>query len=86
MGESIKGALNLNILIPLLMGLIFSIILGPIFIPLLHKLKFGQNIRTDGPKSHLKKSGTPTMGGIIFFLATALTIIIMNIILSFLLT
>lgn len=78
MGESIKGALNLNILIPLLMGLIFSIILGPIFIPLLHKLKFGQNIRTDGPKSHLKKSGTPTMGGIIFFLATALTIIIMG--------
>ena len=78
MGESIKGALNLNILIPLLMGLIFSIILGPIFIPLLHKLKFGQNIRKDGPKSHLKKSGTPTMGGIIFFLATALTIIIMG--------
>lgn len=78
MGESIKGALNLNILIPLLMGLIFSIILGPIFIPLLHKLKFGQNIRTDGPKSHLKKSGTPTMGGIIFFIATALTIIIMG--------
>ncbi|MBE6070747.1 MAG: phospho-N-acetylmuramoyl-pentapeptide-transferase [Clostridium butyricum] len=76
MGEAIKGVFNLNILIPLLMGLIFSIILGPIFIPLLHKLKFGQNIRTDGPKSHLKKSGTPTMGGIIFFLSTALTIVI----------
>lgn len=78
MGEAIKGVLNLNILIPLLMGLIFSIILGPIFIPLLHKLKFGQNIRKDGPKSHLKKSGTPTMGGIIFFLSTALTIILMR--------
>jgi len=76
MGEAIKGVFNLNILIPLLMGLIFSIILGPIFIPLLHKLKFGQNIRTDGPKSHLKKSGTPTMWGIIFFLSTALTIVI----------
>ena len=40
------------------------LILGPIFIPLLHKLKFGQSIRTEGPKSHQIKSGTPTMGGI----------------------
>lgn len=40
------------------------LILGPIFIPILHKLKFGQSIRTEGPKSHQAKSGTPTMGGI----------------------
>ena len=40
------------------------LILGPILIPLLHKLKFGQSIRTEGPKSHQVKSGTPTMGGI----------------------
>lgn len=78
MGELIKGAFNLNILIPLLIALIFSIILGPIFIPLLHKLKFGQNIRKEGPKSHFKKSGTPTMGGLIFFLSTAITIIVLG--------
>ena len=40
------------------------ILLAPICIPILHKLKFGQSIREEGPKSHQKKSGTPTMGGI----------------------
>lgn len=40
------------------------LLLGPILIPVLHKLKFGQSIRTEGPKSHQAKSGTPTMGGI----------------------
>ena len=40
------------------------LILAPICIPILHKLKFGQSIREEGPKSHQKKSGTPTMGGI----------------------
>ncbi|NRV60574.1 phospho-N-acetylmuramoyl-pentapeptide-transferase [Clostridium beijerinckii] len=60
------------------MGFLFSIVLGPIFIPILHKLKFGQNIRKEGPKSHQKKSGTPTMGGLIFFIATATAILIMG--------
>lgn len=73
-----KELINGNILAPLVMGFIFSIVLGPIFIPLLHKLKFGQNIRKDGPKSHQKKSGTPTMGGIIFFISVALTMLIMG--------
>ena len=40
------------------------LLLGPICIPILHKLKFGQSIRDEGPKSHQVKSGTPTMGGI----------------------
>ncbi|MBQ7476034.1 MAG: phospho-N-acetylmuramoyl-pentapeptide-transferase [Selenomonadaceae bacterium] len=40
------------------------IIAGPFLIPLLHKLKFGQSIRSEGPASHKVKSGTPTMGGI----------------------
>lgn len=47
---------------------IFSIILGPVFIPLLTRLKFGQTVRDDGPKSHYKKMGTPTMGGVIFLI------------------
>jgi phospho-N-acetylmuramoyl-pentapeptide-transferase len=41
---------------------------GPFFIPLLHKLKFGQSIREEGPKSHQAKSGTPTMGGVMIIL------------------
>ena len=42
----------------------FVLLTGPFFIPELHKLKFGQSIRAEGPKSHQAKSGTPTMGGI----------------------
>ncbi len=78
MGETINVLINSKILAPLIMGFIFSIILGPIFIPILHKLKFGQNIRKEGPKSHQKKSGTPTMGGLIFFISVATTMLIMG--------
>ena len=46
-----------------------TIILALIIIPILKKVKIGQIEREDGPKSHLKKQGTPTMGGIIFMLA-----------------
>ena len=45
------------------------LISGPFFIPELHKLKFGQSIREEGPKCHQAKSGTPTMGGIMMILA-----------------
>ncbi|MFD1955195.1 phospho-N-acetylmuramoyl-pentapeptide-transferase [Paenibacillus thailandensis] len=48
---------------------LLAVLLGPLFIPLLRRLKFGQQIRTEGPQSHLKKQGTPTMGGIIIMLA-----------------
>jgi len=78
MGDTIKLLINSKILAPLIMGFLFSIILGPIIIPILHKLKFGQNIRKEGPKSHQKKSGTPTMGGLIFFISVATTILIMG--------
>ena len=43
-----------------------TVVLGPVFIPWLKKLKFGQTIYDLGPESHKKKQGTPTMGGIIF--------------------
>lgn len=46
----------------------FVLVTGPFFIPELHKLKFGQSIREEGPKSHQAKSGTPTMGGIMIIL------------------
>lgn len=47
-------------------ALIITLVLGPFLIPVLRILKFGQNVRDDGPKSHLKKAGTPTMGGVFF--------------------
>ena len=52
------------------------LILAPLMIPLLHKLKFGQSIREEGPKSHQKKSGTPTMGGIFLIAAIIVATVI----------
>ncbi|MCL2398086.1 MAG: phospho-N-acetylmuramoyl-pentapeptide-transferase, partial [Defluviitaleaceae bacterium] len=48
-----------------------AIVLGPIAIPILRKLKFGQNVRDDGPKSHLSKAGVPSMGGFVIIVAIA---------------
>ena len=62
--------------ITLLISFGITIVAMPLFIPMLHKLKFGQAIRDDGPQSHLVKQGTPTMGGIVFVLATLLTMLI----------
>ena len=50
-------------IIPAIIAFVAQILLCPICIPLLHKLKFGQYIRAVGPKEHQKKAGTPTMGG-----------------------
>lgn len=61
----------------ILIGFVASAILGPIFIPVLIKLKFGQSIREIGPKWHEKKSGTPTMGGVIFLFALIIAVIAM---------
>lgn len=54
---------------------LITLMLGPIIIPLLKRLKIGQSIREEGPQSHLKKSGTPTMGGIIIFVALIITVV-----------
>ena len=48
----------------------------PVLIPVLHRLKFGQPIRHEGPASHEKKSGTPTMGGVSFLLALCIVMVI----------
>ncbi len=45
------------------------VVLCPVIIPFLTRLKFGQNVRDDGPKTHIKKTGTPTMGGIVIVLS-----------------
>lgn len=48
---------------------LICVMICPVAIPMLHKFKFGQMVRDDGPNSHLKKTGTPTMGGIMILLA-----------------
>ena len=58
----------------LVISFVISIILGFIIIPILKKLKVGQIERDDGPQSHLKKQGTPTMGGIIIIIAMILVV------------
>ncbi len=50
-----------------------SVILGPVVIPFLRRLKVGQTVRDEGPESHLKKNGTPTMGGILILVSVVLT-------------
>lgn len=61
------------------LGLIFSLIGGHYFIPMLRRLHAGQEIREDGPQSHLVKAGTPTIGGIIFLTSAILaTLVIKN--------
>jgi len=51
---------------PLVAAFAVSVALGPMVLPILKKLKLGQNIREDGPQAHLAKAGTPSMGGVIF--------------------
>ena len=65
--------MNYQVVIPVLISFAISVILGPIIIPFLRILKMGQTERVEGVQSHLKKAGTPTMGGVIFLIATVIT-------------
>jgi len=62
--------------LPLLVSFTLTVLIGVGVVPLLRQLKTGQVIREDGPQSHLKKSGTPTMGGI-FFVPTGLLLAVL---------
>ena len=65
--------MDYKILIPVLIAFGLSAIMGPVVIPFLRKLKMGQTERVEGVQSHLKKAGTPTMGGIIILVSVAVT-------------
>ncbi|SFG26469.1 phospho-N-acetylmuramoyl-pentapeptide-transferase [Oribacterium sp. WCC10] len=65
-----------DLVISILLGFAIVAAIMPFAIPELHKLKFGQEVRDDGPQSHLKKQGTPTMGGIVFIIAIAIVSVI----------
>jgi phospho-N-acetylmuramoyl-pentapeptide-transferase len=62
----------------IIMAFLITVLLAPIFIPFLRRLKFGQSIRDEGPQSHQKKTGTPTMGGIVFLLSIVITTFVMT--------
>ena len=68
---------KISIVLAVLISFVISAAAGPVIIPILRKLKVGQTVRDDGPQTHLKKNGTPTMGGIIFLLAV-LAVALMN--------
>lgn len=59
-------------------ALVLTLVVMPVLIPFLHKIKFGQSIRKEGPKSHMAKAGTPTMGGIVFVLVPILVMLILD--------
>ena len=63
-------------LLSLLLAFAISALLGPVTIPMLKRLHFGQNVRTDGPQTHLKKQGTPTMGGIMILIAVLIATLV----------
>ncbi len=65
--------LTLRVILAVLTSLFISLAFGPYVIRTLTKLKIGQNVRDDGPKSHFSKSGTPTMGGILVLLSITVT-------------
>lgn len=71
-----------EIMISIGITFVLGAILGPVVIPLMRKLKAGQTERDDGPKSHLKKQGTPTIGGLIFLVPIAAVSIVFALILK----
>lgn len=68
--------LNTTVVLSVIISFVISAALGPVVIPFLARLKFGQTVRDDGPQSHLKKNGTPTMGGIMILIATVVASVI----------
>ena len=66
---------NGQIIRVIIVSFLIALFLGPVVIPVLKRLKVGQSIREEGPKSHFAKSGTPTMGGVIIVIALLIAII-----------
>lgn len=61
-------------LFAILVAFLVCLVIAPLIIPMLRRLKFGQTVREDGPQSHLKKTGTPTMGGLAIWAALLLSV------------
>ena len=65
--------MDYTVFLPVLISFALRVLLGPVIIPILRRLKRGQTEREEGVKSHLKKAGTPTMGGVIILLSVVVT-------------
>ncbi|MCI8381270.1 MAG: phospho-N-acetylmuramoyl-pentapeptide-transferase [Lachnospiraceae bacterium] len=65
--------MNQTVILPVIVSFVISALLGPVVIPFLRRLKVGQTVRDEGPQAHLKKNGTPTMGGILIMIAVVIT-------------
>ncbi len=65
--------MDYTVFVPVIIAFVLSVVMGPVIIPVLRKLKMGQTEREEGVKSHLKKAGTPTMGGVIILLSVVVT-------------
>lgn len=61
------------VLMAIAISFLITVLLSPILIPFFRRLKFGQSIREEGPESHMKKSGTPTMGGVMIIMSITIT-------------
>ncbi len=68
--------MDATILMSVIISFAVSVVLGPVVIPFLKRLKVGQTVRDEGPKEHLKKNGTPTMGGILILISIVVTSIL----------
>ncbi|RQD66910.1 MAG: phospho-N-acetylmuramoyl-pentapeptide-transferase [Tindallia sp. MSAO_Bac2] len=66
------------LILSILLGFVFSTALGPVMIPILRRIKAGQSIREDGPRTHLIKQGTPTMGGLIIIPSSIAAVLILS--------
>ena len=64
---------NGEIIAPILISFVLSVARGPLLNPFLKRIKAGQTVREDGPPTHLKKTGTPTMGGILILASVTVT-------------
>ena len=70
-GFGVVQYITLRTILSMLTALLMALLAGPAVIRALSRLQLGQSVRTDGPQSHLSKSGTPTMGGLLILLAVA---------------
>ncbi|MCH5253341.1 MAG: phospho-N-acetylmuramoyl-pentapeptide-transferase [Lachnospiraceae bacterium] len=68
--------MNGTVLMSVIISFAISVVLGPVIIPFLKRLKVGQTVRDEGPQAHLKKNGTPTMGGILILISIVVTSIL----------
>ena len=67
-----------KMLLAMILSLGITLASYPVAIPILHKLKFGPTVREEGPESHKQKTGTPTMGGLVFIFSSIITSLLVN--------